>query len=718
MKSKALKRAYAALLSIMLIIGLLPTAVFAAENKPTSLVVGNVTVNVEEKGYWTTDENGVLSSSDASNYNVYYDANGTLYLNNATIAGVNSTSYGAGILYKGGDLTIDLKGNNKITASADSSDSAGIFNSYNFAYGLTLLGGGSLDIKSADTHDTTYAIFIGKNITIDNVNITATTGKTEVSRNEAIRSEAGSIYIKNSTVNVQTPDNENAWWSRGLMAGNGRDGISVTIENSVVTVNAGNVKTDTTGEADSNAIEANEINIKNSFVVANGQHLSLAPYKEYTIDDSLVHLIIRDDGSDESYVYGNYELSSNYTVDKDETLQVDVGAVLTVGKDRTLTNEGNIINKGNIQINIGGSYIGSQPGTNKVKYEIGWDTDGDSTANENGFYEYGTPLIYDGQTPEKQEDAQYSYEFSGWNPSIADGATVNESAMYSAVFTTILKSFTIIVPDGDGYEISYMGQTNIPYNGTFSFTINFEKGYYPGEDFAVKVNGTEIQRDSKGTYSITGITENKQITVEGIEYNYVPPTPVYIYYDITASAGEGGTITPDGNSRVLKGTDKTFTITPDSDYVVSDVLVDGKSVGAVTSYTFETVREDHSIQVLFELSEEAQEAIRNEKLKKGVESTTIRLRSTLGNGFIRLDWEKSAGYKVDYYEVYKSTKRYSGYGTEPYFETKQGGLTGWYKNTKELKKGTRYYYKVRGIREIAGETVYTKWSTKAWRLVK
>ena len=200
--------------------------------------------------------------------------------------------------------------------------------------------------------------------------------------------------------------------------------------------------------------------------------------------------------------------------------------------------------------------------------------------------------------------------------------------------------------------------------------------------------------------------------------DYVPPAPVYIYYDITASAGEGGTISPDGTAKVLRGTDKTFTITPDTDYVVSDVLVDGKSVGAVTTYTFETVREDHSIQAIFELSEEAQEAIRNEKLEEGVRNTTIRLRSTLGDGFIRLDWEKSAGYKVDYYEVYKSTKRYSGYGTEPYFETKQGGLTGWYKNTKELKKGVRYYYKVSGTREIAGETVYTNWSTKAWRLVK
>lgn len=100
------------------------------------------------------------------------------------------------------------------------------------------------------------------------------------------------------------------------MAGNGLDGINITIENSVVTVNAGNVRN--MGDADSSAIEANEINIKNSLVVANGQHRSLAPYERYTIDDSLVHQIVRNDNSNESCVYGNYELASDYTIGKDE----------------------------------------------------------------------------------------------------------------------------------------------------------------------------------------------------------------------------------------------------------------------------------------------------------------------------------------------------------------------------------------------------------------
>ncbi len=108
----------------------------------------------------------------------------------------------------------------------------------------------------------------------------------------------------------------------------------------------------------------------------------------------------------------------------------------------------------------------------------------------------------------------------------------------------------------------------------------------------------------------------------------------------------------------------------------------------------------------------------DDALKQGVKNTTIKLKSTLGKGYIKLNWTKSKGYKVDYYQVYKSKKRNSGYGTEPYFKTKQGGLSNWYKNTKELKKGTRYYYKVRGVRNIEGETVYTQYSNKAWRMVK
>ena len=73
----------------------------------------------------------------------------------------------------------------------------------------------------------------------------------------------------------------------------------------------------------------------------------------------------------------------------------------------------------------------------------------------------------------------------------------------------------------------------------------------------------------------------------------------YRYYTIKAAAGAGGSISPNGNVSVREGSDRTFTITPDKGYAVSNVKIDGKSIGAVRSYTFENVRHAHTIEVSF-----------------------------------------------------------------------------------------------------------------------
>ena len=74
-------------------------------------------------------------------------------------------------------------------------------------------------------------------------------------------------------------------------------------------------------------------------------------------------------------------------------------------------------------------------------------------------------------------------------------------------------------------------------------------------------------------------------------------------YTITVICGEGGEITPDGGSdnevEVRKGNDQTFRISADNGYRISDVLVDGKSVGNVDKYTFKDVDEDHEIEAIF-----------------------------------------------------------------------------------------------------------------------
>ena len=73
----------------------------------------------------------------------------------------------------------------------------------------------------------------------------------------------------------------------------------------------------------------------------------------------------------------------------------------------------------------------------------------------------------------------------------------------------------------------------------------------------------------------------------------------YTYHTIRAISGLNGSISPSGWTSVRHGWDQTFTITPDKGYAVAKVLVDGKSVGSVKSYTFENVTKDHTIAAIF-----------------------------------------------------------------------------------------------------------------------
>ncbi len=72
-------------------------------------------------------------------------------------------------------------------------------------------------------------------------------------------------------------------------------------------------------------------------------------------------------------------------------------------------------------------------------------------------------------------------------------------------------------------------------------------------------------------------------------------------YTITATAGSHGTISPSGTITVSHGSDQAFTINPDPNYHIAEVLVDGSSVGAVSSYTFANVTANHKIETIFEI---------------------------------------------------------------------------------------------------------------------
>ena len=82
-----------------------------------------------------------------------------------------------------------------------------------------------------------------------------------------------------------------------------------------------------------------------------------------------------------------------------------------------------------------------------------------------------------------------------------------------------------------------------------------------------------------------------------------------------------------------------------------------------------------------------------------------------GKKVIRLTWTAPDGVDVDGYEIFRSTKKNSGFGKKPYFTTSNTSYT----NTKDLKTGKTYYYKVRAFVVINGERVYTDYSLKANR---
>jgi hypothetical protein len=127
------------------------------------------------------------------------------------------------------------------------------------------------------------------------------------------------------------------------------------------------------------------------------------------------------------------------------------------------------------------------------------------------------------------------------------------------------------------------------------------------------VTGYKIYRDGSLQATVTALTYT-QSGLSGGSYEYCVATVydgvectntacatvvVLNNYTITASALNGGSISPEGSVAVVEGNDKTFTITPDDCYVLADVIVDGISVGAVSTYTFSNVNSNHTISASF-----------------------------------------------------------------------------------------------------------------------
>ena len=191
-------------------------------------------------------------------------------------------------------------------------------------------------------------------------------------------------------------------------------------------------------------------------------------------------------------------------------------------------------------------------------------------------------------------------QFSGWALSaggsvIADGAIMATSniTLY-AIWEPVPVNEFVVFFDGNGGTPAVSSMTTIGHRLAF-LPGAFRSGSYRFDGWYTERNGGELIATSTVFAANTIVYAHWTYTGgSGGSGGYVPG-----YYIIRATAGAGGSITPSGDVSVRAGANQTFTITPNRGYAVSDVKIDGRSIGAVRSYTFENISASHTIEVQF-----------------------------------------------------------------------------------------------------------------------
>ncbi|MGA3118781.1 MAG: PKD domain-containing protein, partial [Syntrophobacteraceae bacterium] len=166
-------------------------------------------------------------------------------------------------------------------------------------------------------------------------------------------------------------------------------------------------------------------------------------------------------------------------------------------------------------------------------------------------------------------------------------SNIAASHTISATFSTQSTQYTITASAGSNGSISPAGSVTVNSGASQTFTITPGSGYQVA---SVLVDGTSV--GAVTTYTFSNVTGNHTISA----------TFVSGPFTITPTAGANGSISPATAVTVKSGASQTFAITPASNYQVSSVLVDGTSVGAVTTYTFSNVTANHTISATFAMN--------------------------------------------------------------------------------------------------------------------
>ena len=278
--------------------------------------------------------------------------------------------------------------------------------------------------------------------------------------------------------------------------------------------------------------------------------------------------------------------------------------------------------------------------------------------------------------------------------------------------------------------------TNTGNDETGSLTVNLSGEYASSfilgkdETSGATISISSIAKDGNDTFTVAPKADLEAgtytATVTVIGQNIVDKS-FDVSFKVKAPSSSGSytptiqkptVITDDGAEGTLSFYGDKLTIKVTDDYELADVILNGVSKGKVTELT--GLKTGDKVEVKTEKKQEEPKEPTKEEIVAALKEQQLVARSKLttsksGRKAVLITWYDKNGNEVtfDGVEIYRSTKRDSGYGDEPIFVSK----TGKYYNTA-ITEGTRYYYKVRGYVIIDGQKYYTDYSLKAIRTIK
>ena len=577
------KKMLSLLCVLALCLGLLPVTALAAENAPTTLYVGGQSLPVVQDSYWTTNENGKLTTCNATkNWNVAYDAgSATLTLKEATITENEENylaDYGAGIYAYSSSGALSL--NIVVTGSNKVSGLSGIY-AYSAAgtASVTVSGSGSLIAEGSNIGaDSGIFIFSGSanaELTITGVDVTAT--NTDPS-GRAIRlqpsaSASATLAVNSGSLTASGAPGIDYQFGTGL-TGNGTPSLTVS-GNAIVRVNGKITNRSTT-----------DLQIGAGSSGSNGG--------------------IVFDGT-EGTVYGDVTLQEDLEIGEGESLTIGDGANLNTGSHEVIVN--------------GGTLTGGDKITGTVKYAptitteslpngtvgtaysqtlaaTGSDTitwslaDGSSlpaglSLDENTGKIYGTPTM--------AEESTFTVTATNAYGSASREFTLTISAPTTIPVTGVsLDQNALTLTEGDTVQLTATVEPANATNKGVTWSSNNEAVA------TVDANG-KVTAVSAGTATITvttedgGFTDTCEVTVT--VRGDVPDRPVNIpdTHEIELIAGEGGEAKTNF-SNASAGTKITVTATPDEGYELAYITVDGERIDGTT---FKMPAHDVTVRVYF-----------------------------------------------------------------------------------------------------------------------